>query len=207
MTVSIDQHFNVVMKKLEQYGMLLVSGPEIFDVRRLVSGESGKGSWWSDKAAHTIFAINERLEDHPDVTITKLVSKKVTFVHRQLWSHLHAIGTAQSEWQTAGLTDPSKQLLQDVEAQGVVTSKPSGLAKELELRLMVHARQVHTESGAHAKILESWSHWAKTIKFKPKRIENANAEKFLEVRLAEINQACDGTGSLPWQKPQRRRVK
>jgi hypothetical protein len=214
MTVSIDQHFKVVIKNLEQYGMLLVSGIEIFDVRRLVSGESGKGSWWSDKAAHTIFAINELLEDHPDVTITKLISRKVTFVHRQLWSQLYAIGAAKSEWQTDGLTKPAEKLLQEIEVEGVVatnklprTSNPSELAKELELRLLVHARQVHTESGAHAKILESWSHWATTVKFKPKSIDTARAQTFLETRLEEINKACDGTGNLPWLKPQRRRAK
>jgi len=197
------------MEQLEQCGMLLVSGSEIFDVRRIVSGEGGKGSWWSDKAARTIFAINELLDDHPDVTITKLVSKKVTFVHRQLWSHLYAVASAKSEWQFAGLTKPAEKLLQNIEAEGVVTTnklsktsdlKPNELAKELELRLLVHSRQVHTESGAHAKILESWPHWATTIKFKPGSIDTARAQIVFEERLVTINKACDGSGNLPWQK-------
>jgi hypothetical protein len=207
MTASIEQHFNLVMTNLEQYGMLLVSGAEILDVRRLVSGKTGKGSWWSDPAAQTIFEVNELLDDHPDVTIAKLVSKKVTFVHRELWSYLYAVATAKSEWQTVGLTEPARELLTQVEEAGSIATndlskaiKPGNLAKELELRLLVHSAQVHTDSGAHAKILESWSHWAKRIKFKPKIITLQDAQTFLEERLAKINKECEGTGTFPWTR-------
>jgi hypothetical protein len=131
----------------------------------LLTGQRSKGSWWADDAAHTIFAITQELEDHADVAITKLISKKVTFVHRKQWSRLFAVASARDDWQLEGLSKPAQSLLKEIDRDGTLftnsvkgssVAKIGDVARELELRLLVHSDQFHTESGAHAKRLETW---------------------------------------------------
>lgn len=207
MTANVNKNFERAFRQLEQVGLLLVSGSEIPDVRGLVTNRPSKGSWWADPAAQQIFLINEKLEDHSDVMITKLVSGKVTFVHRQLWDYLFAVAAARDDWQLNRLSKEARSLLDKVDASGSIrtdklTTKgknKSGDVRELEQRLLIHSDQVHTETGAHAKIIETWAHWAKRVKLKPKKTPVASAREFLERRLEEINQQFSGHGKLPWQ--------
>jgi hypothetical protein len=207
MTAKGNGNFDKVLRCLEEIGLLLVSGNEIPDVRRLITGKSSRGSWWADKAAHEIFAINELLEDHADVTVTKLISGKVTFVHRQLWQKLFSIATAREEWQMRGLSVPAQLMLKEIDERGTLLThklsasfgaKPGETARELELRLLIHSEQVHTESGSHAKLIESWESWAERVKFKPRALDVISARHFLEKRLDEINKQHSGNGRLPW---------
>lgn len=196
--------WNVVFDKLQALGLLLESDPKLPSVCRLVTGEVMKGSWWSHPMAQTIFQVNERLDDHPDVIITKLVSKKVTFVHRQLWPHLLAIGSAREPWQTQKLSTQAKALLKAVDAEGAVSTdklvkleRPGDAARELESRLLVHSEQFHTEGGKHAKRLETWEHWAERSGVKLS-IRVANAKKKFEALVRKLNEEYHGKGSLPW---------
>jgi len=207
MTAKVNGNFDKVLRCLEDIGLLLVSGNEIPDVRRLITGKSSRGSWWSDEAAHEIFAVNELLEDHPDVTITKLISGKVTFVHRQLWQKLFSVATAREEWQMGGLSVPAKQMLKEIDKRGTLLThklpasfgpKPGETARVLELRLLIHSEQVHTESGSHAKLVESWDAWARRVHFKPRELDVSRARQFFEKRLDEINKQHSGNGRLPW---------
>ncbi len=50
-----------------------------------VAGESIQGSWWSHAASHEIFALTRALRASPDVLVCRLISGKVTYVHRRLW--------------------------------------------------------------------------------------------------------------------------
>ena len=189
---------------MEEIGLLLVRGGEIPDVCRLVTGKEFKGSWWSHPAAHEIFAVNERLSEFPDVTLAKLVSGKVTFIHRQLWQQLFIVGTERGDWQESDLSAKAKQLLQTLDAKTTMVStdlgpKPGDAVRELELKLLVHTDQVHTDKGAHAKVLETWEAWAKRVGFKPKKSNPNTAQHFLENRINEINQKYGGHGRLPWQ--------
>lgn len=77
--------------------------------------------------------------------------------------------------------------------------KPGKAARELENRLLIHAQQFHSESGAHAKLLETWETWASRISFKDTRLSLSRARHFLEKRVKEVNQEFSGHGSLPWQ--------
>lgn len=206
MTVVTDKNFVKVFNKLKEIGFLLVSGSEIPDVRTLITGGSSKGSWWADKAAHKIFAVNELLEDHPDVTITKLISGKVTFVHRKLWHKLFAVASSREDWQLRGLSAPAQLLLRELDQQGSLFThklpksgpKPGETARELEQRLLIHSEQIHTESGAHAKLVETWENWANRVNFKYRQLNPSIARHFLEKRLSEVNEEYSGTGRLPW---------
>ncbi len=167
-----------------------------------------RGSWWSHPKAQVIFQVNELLEDHPDVLITKLISGKVTFVHRALWPEVFAVGNAHDAWQLKGLSKAAKDLLEIVEAKdsvrtdSLVTSnkaKVGDAARELEKRLLVVANQVHTETGAHAKVLERWGHWRRRVKLRKRKIAALEGMKCLEDRLTRINAEYHAKASLPWQ--------
>jgi len=200
-------NFDNVFTHLKDIGLLHLAGDEIPNVRELVTGKKSKGSWWADPAAHQIFAVTQLLEDHPDVTITKLISRKVTLVHRKLWTRLFAVATGRDEWQIQGLSRPTALLLKQVEKEGTLLTnnikrsdtKIGDAARELEFRLLIHSDQFHTESGAHAKRLETWELWARRVDLKGRSVRSELARSFFEERLNEINKSYSRRGHLPWQ--------
>lgn len=197
MTANLRQHFDKVFLQLEKLGLLLVSDSSFPNVYQLIAGDERKGSWWANEHAHTIFAVNELLEDHPDVLLMKLISGKVTFVHRELWGHVYSIGVAREEWQLKKLSSEAKSLLRTLDGEGTLQANKLGkTAKELELRMLVHGAQVHTESGAHAKIVKTWEAWARDVGFRERPKSPAAARRILEKRVAQINAG----GTLPWKK-------
>ena len=66
-----------------------------------------------------------------------------------------AVGRSREKWQMHGLSPAARRLLSRVDRDGSVRSsgRPS---KELQERLLVNAREEHTESGRHETVLESW---------------------------------------------------
>jgi hypothetical protein len=212
--MAVTNHFKRVFSKILSFGFLLESDPKLPSVCTLITGAPLRGSWWSHPLAQTIFQVNEKLEDHPDVLITKLVSGKVTFVHRDLWPEVLAIGTAQESWQMEGLSAAAKALLKTVEeggalrtdkiawarspSQATTKKKPGDVARDLERRLLIHAEQIHTASGAHSKLLETWEHWSKRTGFAGPAIQPDKARRNLDQRLRRLNDEFDGTARLPW---------
>ena len=207
MTADSRKQFDEVFLQLEKFGLLLLSDSSLPNVAGIVAGEKVSGSWWSHKSAQRIFVVSEMLEDHTDVLIVKLISNKVTFVHRELWGRIYSIGVAREDWQLKKLSPFAKQLLKALDAQGSMQSnklgkefgpKPADIARELESRLLLHANQIHTESGAHAKVIETWPAWAERARFRVRAKSPAAARRFLEQRLAQMNDEFGGSGKLPW---------
>ena len=206
MTAHLKKQFDKVFLPLHEFGFLLLTDASLPSVSGLIAGEPVRGSWWSHESAQQIFTVSELLEDHPDILILKLVSEKVTFVHRDLWGHIYSIGVAREDWQLGNLTSAAKQLLKALDTEGCLqTNKlkafgpnPGNAARELERRLLLHANQIHTESGAHAKVIETWDTWAKRAGFNARAKSPAAARRFLEKRLADINAKFNGKGRLPW---------
>lgn len=161
-------------------------------VTALVAGEPVRGSWWGHSKGREIYAVLEELEDDADLLLVKLVSKKVTFVHRALWPELFAIATSGEEWQMRRLSSDAMALLQEVGAAGTVKLSPDSAksGRVLEERLLVHGSQIHTETGAHAKVLTSWQRLAKERRVSFARIRPADARAAFEKRTA---------GKLPWR--------
>jgi hypothetical protein len=208
--VKTADHFQTVLGYLQETGFLLESDAKLPSVCSLITGEPMRGSWWSHPSAQIIFQVNERLEDHEDVLITKLVSGKVTFVHRSIWSEVVAIGRAREAWQVKQLPPAAKTLLGQIEKNGSVTTaeitwpssakmKLGDAARELEKKLLIVGTQFHSESGAHQKQLETWGHWLKRRKFKPAKISATTAKAMLEMKLKSLNDRFEGSGKLPWQ--------
>lgn len=210
--MAAANHFKRVLSKISSLGFLLESDTRLPSVSTLITGAPLRGSWWSHPLAQTIFQVTQKLEDHPDVLVTKLVSGKVTFVHRDLWSEVLAIGIAQEPWQMKGLSASAQALLKTVEESGALRtdkiglpvskitpkSKPGDTARELERKLLIHAEQIHTESGAHAKVLETWNHWSKRTGFAEPAIQADQAKRNLEERLRKLNNEFGATARLPW---------
>jgi hypothetical protein len=182
----------------------------------LITGETPRGSWWSHPLAQAIFRVNEQLADHRDVLITKLISGKVTFVHRQLWSEILVIGKAREAWQVKGISSSALFLLKVIDERnslrtdeltwpGGTQLKPGEPARELEKRLLIRSEEVHTESGTHAKLIETWQSWARRIGFTPQRVLPDGAKKRLEEKVRALNQEFSARGRLPWDAGQKTR--
>jgi len=203
-------YYQDVFAELKTWGLLLESDPKLPSVCTIITGEPMKGSWWSHPMAQIIFQVNERLDDHPDVLIAKLLAGKVTFVHRQFWLSLLAVAQSEESWQMRNLPDTAQKVLKVVKNAGVVRSDELRMGtvgrKELnesvrilERRLLIHSHQVHTESGAHAKVLESWQSWAASEKLNAGKMTVNAARKHLEQRVQELNTKFKGKVNLPWQ--------
>lgn len=212
MTIATANHFKRVFDKILSLGFLLESDPRLPSVCSLITGAPVKGSWWSHPLAQTIFLVNGKLEDHPDVLITKLVSGKVTFVHRNLWPEILAIGTSHEPWQMKWLSNSAQTLLRALQEKGTLQTdqmvqatsqlsskaKPGDAARELERKILIHADQIHTASGAHAKVLETWEYWAKRTGFAVSPVQLHEARGNMEERLRKLNDKFQGTARLPW---------
>jgi hypothetical protein len=202
-------YFKLVMSQLERFDLLLQSDPTLPSICSLITGAPVRGSWWSHPLAHSIFYVNEELADHRDVLSTKLISGKVTFVHRNLWPEVLAIGTARERWQTKDLSAAARSMLKIVSEQGSlrtdeipwprsVKGKPGDAARELEQKLLIRAGEFHTATGAHAKLVESWQHWAQRIGFRPSVTSAESAKKRIEERLDNLKKQFGGKAKLAW---------
>lgn len=201
--------FNLALQTLRHLGLLLETDARLPSVASLIAGEPVSGSWWAHARSHEIFAALGQFDDHRDVTFTKLISGKVTLVHRKLWPELFAIGTARAPWQVQGLSRSAVTLLEMIDKQESLrtdavawaksaAAKAGEAARELEKKLLVHAGQIHTETGAHAKLLETWEAWAKRIKFKAAMMPAVDAQRKIEERVRKLNDQFGARARLPW---------
>ena len=198
------------MRALEKHGILLQIDTALPNVASLLAGEPVKGSWWVHPLANRIFLSLNKLADHEDVLFTKLVSGKVTLIHRKLWRDFLSIATGREAWQKRGLSPGAKFLLRTIDNKRFVRTnemewpkrlqhaKVGAAVKELEVRLLIHAEEFHTESGAHAKLLEEWTHWTEHVSFEGELRPVAEARKVFEKLVARLNNEYQGKGRLPW---------
>ena len=190
------------LRALERHDLLLMTDARLPCLVALIAGGPVRGSWWGHPKGKRIFAAGLELEDHRDVAAVKLVSGKATFVHRRLWPALLAVATAREPWQIRGLPAAARRLLDRVAAAGRLRAAAlrggRESARALEERLLVHARSVHTESGAHELELESWSQWSAARGVTPSGDGRLGRTR-LEDALRRIEAATGGSGKLPWQ--------
>jgi len=141
---------------LKKYGLLLLNDPALPNLCRLVAGERVRGSWWAHPRAQEIFQVYDALENHADVLILKLLSGKVTYIHRTLWPQIVAVGRAREPWQMNDLSAAARKLLAAVDKAPVEPGREkAAAASELDARMLVFSAQFHSESGAHVRRLES----------------------------------------------------
>jgi hypothetical protein len=182
----------------------------------LIAGGPVKGTWWAHPLANEIYMLGQRLMDQRDVLFLRLVTGKMTYVHRRLWSSLYAIATARQPWQLTDLPRTAKSMLQTVDRRGSFrmdeirssrTAKELGSdARMLETRLLAFGDEVHTESGAHVKRIESWPLLAKRVELDTTSLPSVDdARRELEGVVTRLNQKFYADAVLPWQIPRRRK--
>jgi hypothetical protein len=203
-----------VLSALAKEGLLLLTDARLPSIAGLVARAPVRGSWWSHPAGQAIFRVSEALADHPDVVVNRLVSGKVTYVHRRLWPALLAVARARAPWQTRRLSRPARSLLVRLTRQGTLRTdriagpprQVSAAARELEDRLLAHTEWIHTERGSHARVLVSWELWARRRGIDGKTGGTARAgegargaKEILERVVDDLNARCGADGRLPWQ--------
>jgi hypothetical protein len=130
----------------------------------------------------------------------KLVSGKVTYVHRSLWPQVLAVGCARDRWQMNGLPAAAGKLLADVDRAPVEPGRAMRkAASELAARMLAYGAQFHSESVEHVRRGESWRHWSGRMDVSQDGISGAASRTVLEGVLASLNKKFGCKGILPWQ--------
>ena len=187
-----------VRRELDRHGLLLVTDPVLPSVAGIVAREPVKGSWWSHPASLAIFAMLERLDDADDTLLVKLISGKQTFVAKTLWRDFFSVVTAKERWQTERLSREDRSLLRRVESGDRVRAAKG--SKMLETRLLVHGKNVHTETGAHAKVLTSWTMCMQDLHFRFRAKDPEASRTPFEERLDTWASEFGKKATLPWRK-------
>ncbi len=196
----MDSETERVFAELKKYRLLLRTDANLPNVCALVAGETVRGSWWAHPRSDAIFQVDGELADHPDVLMVKLISGKVTYVHRILWLEVIAIGCAREPWQTEHLSHGARKLLAAVDLKPDQPDRSMNkAASELETKLLVYSEQFHTESGVHVRRLESWEQWSGRAGFARELVNVDDAKLSLEKVLALLNQKFGSAHRLPWQ--------
>ncbi len=207
---SAERSFRRALAALRRYGILLESDRKLPSITRIVAGKPIQGSWWAHPRGHEIHHVTQLMASHGDVLVTKLVSGKVTYVHRKLWPVIAVLGSARQDWQITGLSPAGKELLDLTQKAGRIRTdriylkrssrgiRVGDAARELESRLLVHSQEVHTETGAHAKELETWKSWRRRISFAGRNVSLEDAKKRLEKVVADLDSQYGARSSLPW---------
>src|SRR5437899_12952569 len=84
---------------LERYGLILESDLHLPSVVSTIIGESIHGSWWGHPQGNRIYQTLGILSRRPNLLVTKLLSRKTTFVHRRLWPGFLTIEPSYEPWQ------------------------------------------------------------------------------------------------------------
>jgi hypothetical protein len=193
-----------LLGRLREFDLLLDTDPKFPNVTGLLAGETVRGSWWAHPKAHEMYRVASELRGHPDILAIKLVSGKITFIHRPLWMAVFAIGTAREPWQMRGLSRDASALLRKTDQEASLTASGDAV-RELEARLLVHAQSVHTERGFHRKEVQSWKAWADSAQLGPVALTPAEGKTRLESVVARLNKQFGARGTLPWQASTKRR--
>jgi hypothetical protein len=201
---------DAALSQLAEYGLLLESDPQLPCLTAIVAGGPIRGSWWGNPAARGTYDVLLALEDHPDALRTKLVNGKVTYVHRTLWPALLGVALAGEPWQSRALAPAAQWLLEEVRANAelrldLVAPPPEVKRKalleagrDLERRLLVYGGQMHTESGAHTRVLETWAQWREVPEHQVTPLLAEEGRSVLDARMARLNDIHDANARLPW---------
>jgi hypothetical protein len=193
-----------LLDRLRELDLLLDTDAKFPNVTALLAGETVHGSWWTHPRAHEMYRVSSQLRAHADVLSIKLVSGKITFIHRPLWMAILAVGTAREPWQMRGLSKEASVLLRKSDHEASLLSSGDAV-RELEARLLVQAQSVHTERGFHRKEVRSWKTWAASVRLGPVALTAEEGKAQLESVVARLNKQFGARGTLPWQAGTKRR--
>jgi hypothetical protein len=161
-----------IEREFERIGLLMRHDAELPSFTALATGAPIAGSWWADPRCHEIYDLLQEFAAGAGTLSAKIINGKITYVHARLWPALLTIAQNPAPERLRNLSRPGRLLRERVHSQtsvradelrksGFATTAEIGKAiRELELKLLVHTDAIHTESGAHAKVLTTWAAWA-----------------------------------------------
>jgi len=196
-----------VKKAIDKYGVLLLTDKHLPSLVTLVANEPIKGSWWGHPKGNLIYNLAGDFEEREDVLAVKFISGKITYIGKKYWDHLYSIGTSHDDWQLKKTSVQAKNLLKKVneaatlradEVPRKTTSEIGKLAKELEKKLLIYTDDIHTESGKHMKVLQSWKQCFKARGYRPKKIDPIEARNVLGKIVIELSSDFKGKATVPW---------
>ncbi len=200
-----------VRKDVRQHGLLPFTDPKAPSLVSIVVGSPVAGSWWGHPAGQLIYRVGDALEDDPDLMVVRLWRGKQTLVHRRMWPALARVGTARSGWQTDGLGVVPRRLLSVIDREGQIRSDrlPVDFApgvqgfrpalRELERRLLVLTRPVHTTPGAHALEAESWNSWTSRVGVARFTGSERSAQRVIEAAARRLTPGVPPGALVPWR--------
>ena len=53
-----------------------------------IAGKKARGSWWGHPKGNEIYLVTRAMREDPDLLVCRLVDRKVTYVHREVWPAL-----------------------------------------------------------------------------------------------------------------------
>jgi hypothetical protein len=146
----------------------LVSGRSaIGNAAEAIAGRPIDGSWWGDPLGSVIFRLLNELEDGDGQYLDIVLAEgKRTLVSQRIAPVVLAVASdPERRRRVAGtLKEPAQRLLEVLADGGVVRSDDPGSAgtggrnarTALEAALLARSTSVHTVSGHHASVLESY---------------------------------------------------
>jgi len=165
---EVAQELERVLAAVRREQLMLESSPDAPSVVELLTGERLKASWWTHPGSETAMAVLFRLRDHAEVVRVPLLSRRATWVHRELWPELLAVATAREAWQLDGLSERALALLALADREGVVRTRDldwqqwpraGKSARELEDRLLVKGGEEGNPREGPYKVVTAWPVW------------------------------------------------
>jgi hypothetical protein len=202
-----------VEREFERIGLLLRHDAHLPSFTALVVGAPVRGSWWAHPRAHEIYDLLQEFDRGSGALFAKLVNAKITYVHRRLWPALLGVAGTGAAWQRDGLSSAARAVLEQVEREGAVRSdqlqalprsERTAAVNELETRLLVHSASVHTETGAHRKLLRTWSRWCADRGEPISALASDRAQQELTDAAEQLSVASGRAVKLPWSSSTRR---
>jgi len=203
-----------VERELERIGLLLSHDPALPSFTALVTGTPFGGSWWGHPQAHEIYRLLGHFHRGAGALSAKLINGKVTFIHKRLWPSLLNAVRSRADWHRGDLSAEAQALLRAVlrhrsiradKLRTLPASKRGAVVRELEARLLVHSTDVHTETGAHQKMLRAWSQWCKDVNYSVERYPPARGREELALAARVLAEDVETAAKLPWSSSRRRR--
>lgn len=206
--MSIEQATARVRAAIEQYGLLLMQDAKLPSLVSIVAGAPVKGSWWSHPESARMFDVLQVI--HDETLVLKLLAGKRTFVHPRLWPAVCAVAESGEPWQTSKLAADGRALLGLVTAHGSQRTdqlelppgsrKLTTVADDLEKRLLLHARDEHTERGHHARVLCTWEDWRRQARVLKRALPTpVEARALITAATASYASPKEAARLLPWR--------
>jgi hypothetical protein len=199
----------IVEREFERIGLLMNHDPALPSFTALVTGTPFGGSWWSHPQAREIYRLLQHFHRDAGALSAKLVNGKVTFINKRLWPSLLNAVRSRAAWQRGDLSVEARALHRAVQRHRSIradrlrtppASARGAVIRELEKRLLVHATDVHTDTGTHQKLLRAWPRWCTDVDYSFERYPPARGREELEEAARVLAESVQVVAKLPWSK-------